>query len=77
MIAMSAETNTPTDRRALAVTERSTGRSEAWYATEVPSIVTGLQASQAISASTAETAWRLIDERSYERALALVLGEAI
>ena len=61
----------------MAVTERSTGRSEAWYATEVPSIVTGLEASRAISVSTAEAAWRLIDERSYERALALVLGEAI
>lgn len=74
---MSTETNTPTDRSAPAVTERSIGWSEAWYATEVPSIVTGLEASRAISVSTAEAAWRLIDERSYERALALVLGEAI
>jgi hypothetical protein len=74
---MSTETNTPTDERAMGVAERQTGRSEAWYATEVPSIVSGLQASRAISASTAEAAWRLIDERSYERALALVLGEAV
>ncbi len=61
----------------MGVAERPTSPFEAWYATEVPSIVTGLQASRAISVSTAEVAWRLIDERSYERALALVLGEAI
>jgi hypothetical protein len=48
-----------------------------WYATEVPSIVTDLHASRTISTPTARAAWRLIDEGSYDRALALALDEAV
>lgn len=52
-------------------------RSQAWYATEVPSIVAGLQASRTISSATANQAWQLIERGSYDRALAVVLGEAV
>lgn len=52
-------------------------RSEAWYATEVPSIVAGLQASRTISAPTANRAWALIEDGSYDRALSVVLGEVL
>jgi hypothetical protein len=57
--------------------ERQHDRGEAWYATEVPSIVAGLQASRTISSATANEAWQLIERGSYDRALAVVLGEAV
>ncbi len=57
--------------------EQQSDRDDAWYATEVPSIVAGLQASRTISSSTANTAWQLIERGSYDRALAVVLGEAV
>jgi hypothetical protein len=47
-----------------------------WYATEVPAIVSGLEASSSISARTAATAWELIADGSYDRALSVVLSEA-
>jgi hypothetical protein len=52
-------------------------RSRAWYATEVPSIVAGLQATRTISTGTANRAWRLIEAGAYDRALAVALGEAV
>jgi hypothetical protein len=55
----------------------SRDRSQAWYATEVPSIVAGLQASRKISSTTANQAWQLIESGSYDRALTVVLGEAV
>jgi hypothetical protein len=57
--------------------EQQPDRGEGWYATEVPSIVAGLQASRAISSTTANRAWQLIERGSYDRALAVVLGEAV
>ena len=48
----------------------------AWYVTEVPAIVSGLQASSSISSRTAATAWELIEDGSYDRALSIVLSEA-
>ena len=48
-----------------------------WYASEVPPIVADLRESQAISASTANTAWQLIEAGAYDRALALALDEAV
>ena len=50
--------------------------SQTWYATEVPAIVSGLQASHSISSRTAATAWELIEDGSYDRALSVVLAEA-
>jgi hypothetical protein len=52
-------------------------RSQAWYATEVPSIVAGLQASRSISSATASQAWALIEHESYDRALAVALGAVV
>lgn len=54
---------------------QSVGKFQTWYASEVPSIVTGLEGSQAISASTADVARRLIDDGAYDQALSLVMGE--
>lgn len=63
--------------RTVSAIEPRFDRSHAWYATEVPSIVAGLQASRTISSSTANQAWELIERGSYDRALAIVLGEAV
>jgi hypothetical protein len=52
-------------------------RSSAWYATEVPSIVAGLEESRAISEATAERAWQLVGAGAYDRALTVVLDEAV
>lgn len=48
----------------------------AWYVTEVPAIVSGLEASASISQRTAARAWTLIEDGSYDRALSVVLSEA-
>ena len=55
--------------------EQSVDEFQTWYASEVPSIVTGLEGTQSISASTADVAWRLIDDGAYDQALSLVMGE--
>lgn len=61
----------------MSVLEQPLERSQAWYATEVPSIVAGLQASRAISSTTANQAWQLIERGLYDRALTVVLGEVL
>jgi hypothetical protein len=75
MTVVKKRTNRGVKERTTSVDEHPPGQPEAWYATEVPPIVAGLQASRAISTATAADAWRLIDEGSYDRALAVALRE--
>jgi hypothetical protein len=55
----------------------ASGSTAGWYATEVPSILSGLEASASISAATATVAWGLVEQGDSAGALALALREAM